>query len=244
MSTPAVPPMEAAGLSEPERIIDTFIAPSKTFNDIRRNASWWVPVVLLMIVSIALSVVIVKKVDFKEVVRDSIQNSPRASQFEQMSPEDRERAYEQGATLSRVIVYVVWLFSLVGILLTALMMIGVFNFGFGAKLDYKHCLAISAYGSLPEIVGALLFLIVILSVDPSSFNIQNPLATNIAYFFDPSNGQHYWYRMLRKIDVIRIWSLGLMALGVSKNSKVTFGAAFSAAFGVFLVVALLFSLIG
>jgi hypothetical protein len=42
---------EAAPLSEGARSVNTFIAPSKTFTDLRRNASWWGPWLLISIVS-------------------------------------------------------------------------------------------------------------------------------------------------------------------------------------------------
>jgi hypothetical protein len=42
MTAATVTPIpEPAPLSEFERIIDTFIAPSKTFTDLRRSAAWW-----------------------------------------------------------------------------------------------------------------------------------------------------------------------------------------------------------
>ena len=40
-STAVAPPM-----SEGARIINTFIAPSKTFTDLRRSAAWWAPFLL------------------------------------------------------------------------------------------------------------------------------------------------------------------------------------------------------
>lgn len=38
--------MPDTGLSEPQRLINVFIAPQSTFADLRRKASWWVPFVL------------------------------------------------------------------------------------------------------------------------------------------------------------------------------------------------------
>jgi hypothetical protein len=45
-----IPPQEPAPLSEPQRLVDVFIAPSKTFTDLRRNASWWAPFLITAIV--------------------------------------------------------------------------------------------------------------------------------------------------------------------------------------------------
>ena len=44
-------PGESAALSQMERVVDTFVAPTKTFADIRRNASWWLPFLLSILVS-------------------------------------------------------------------------------------------------------------------------------------------------------------------------------------------------
>jgi hypothetical protein len=43
------PSTEPAPLSQGARIINTFIAPSKTFTDLRRSASWWLPFLLITI---------------------------------------------------------------------------------------------------------------------------------------------------------------------------------------------------
>ena len=43
MSSAAISPTPDAPLSPVERVVDTFFAPSKTFNDLKRNQSWWVP---------------------------------------------------------------------------------------------------------------------------------------------------------------------------------------------------------
>ena len=62
-SVSAVPPGE--GLSQSSRIIDTFIAPSKTFTDINRNPSWWVPWVLMSVVSMAVRLGGDQKIGFR-----------------------------------------------------------------------------------------------------------------------------------------------------------------------------------
>ena len=39
------------GLSQIERVVDTFVAPKKTFTDILRSTSWWLPFLLLVLVT-------------------------------------------------------------------------------------------------------------------------------------------------------------------------------------------------
>ena len=59
---------QGAGLSQVERVVDTFIAPSKTFTDILRSTSWWLPFLLLVVVSLGATVVVDKQVGFERVV--------------------------------------------------------------------------------------------------------------------------------------------------------------------------------
>src|SRR5215469_4591785 len=98
MSTPpiaaSVPPNTQPaqpGLSEPARIINTFVAPSKTFLDIRRKASWWVPWLLTSIFGLGFAIVLTQKVDFDQFMRQQIAKSPRAAQFESLSQEQQEQ---------------------------------------------------------------------------------------------------------------------------------------------------------
>ena len=56
MSDPVVqsPAEVTPGLSQGQRIIDTFTAPSKTFNDIKHgNKSWWLPFVIYVVLGFA-----------------------------------------------------------------------------------------------------------------------------------------------------------------------------------------------
>ena len=78
-SVSAVPSGE--GLSQTSRIIDTFIAPSKTFTDINRSPSWWLPWVLMSI-SRGVSWSVDPKIGFQKSSRKQINRTPK--QMERM----------------------------------------------------------------------------------------------------------------------------------------------------------------
>ena len=93
MNVAATTPVpEVAPLSEGARIINTFIAPSKTFADLRRSAAWWAPYLLLFISTLLFAYVVDQKIGFHQVVENQIQASPKATQrMEQMPPDQRAR---------------------------------------------------------------------------------------------------------------------------------------------------------
>src|SRR5512135_38264 len=87
------------GLSQAARIVNTFIAPSKTFTDIKRSASWWAPFVLLAIVSYGFIAVVAQKVGWDQVTRNQIRMSPKAAErIEQLPPDQRERTMRMQTT--------------------------------------------------------------------------------------------------------------------------------------------------
>ncbi len=51
MSDTVINAEASTSLSQVERVIDTFVAPSKTFHDILRDASWWLPWLLGVLVT-------------------------------------------------------------------------------------------------------------------------------------------------------------------------------------------------
>jgi hypothetical protein len=234
-AVPATPDM-TPGLSEPERIINTFVAPGKTFADIRRNASWWVPFVIIAVVSLGFIFAIDKKIGWEQVMQNEIAKNPQAQErIEKLPPEQREQILQTQVKVSKVFAYATPAIILLSYLVMAAVLLATFNFGFGAQLRYMTSLAIVIYASLPSIVSGLLGIITVFAgVDPEGFNVRNPVATNPAYLMDPTKNK-FLYGVASAFDVVALWMIFLMALGFSSNSKVKKGAAFIAILAWFLL---------
>ena len=92
---PLMPPVAAEpagpGLSEFERVIDVFIAPSKTFADLKRKAHWWVPWLLLTLVGTAYILTIEKKIGFDAIFEARMAHAAPFFQraLDQMTPEQK-----------------------------------------------------------------------------------------------------------------------------------------------------------
>src|SRR5581483_12048442 len=98
MSTPAVAPPAGEPLSEGARVINTFIAPSKTFRDINRSAAWWLPFIIMAICSYIFVFTVDKKVGFDKVNENQIRMNQRASdQLDQLPADQRAQRMEIGA---------------------------------------------------------------------------------------------------------------------------------------------------
>lgn len=92
---PGIEPAAASpGLSQMQRVTYTFSAPSKTFDDIKRgNKSWWLPYVIMVLVSYALFAAITMKVGWAQVAENAIHLNPKSEErLAQAPPESRATA--------------------------------------------------------------------------------------------------------------------------------------------------------
>src|SRR5271165_7550932 len=97
---------EGKPLSEIERVVDTFLAPRKTFIDIRRSGSWWLPFVLMAISSFALVFVVDKKLGMEKVVENQMALSPKqAEKLDQLPPDQRAAQMQTIVKFNRVVSY-------------------------------------------------------------------------------------------------------------------------------------------
>ena len=222
------PAPETAPLSEGARIINTFIAPSKTFTDLRRSAAWWAPFLLLVVISTVFVYTAGQKIGFRKIMENQMQAQPKQqARLEQLPADQRERQMEQGAKVTEIFSYVVPIFILIFWLVLAAVMYPSFKFAAGADVNFKISLAIVVYAALPLVLKTVLSLVSVLAgMSPDSFSFQNPLATNPGYFMNPA-GSPFLYSILSAIDIFMIWTLVLTALGFTYVSKVKRGTAFA-----------------
>lgn len=209
-----------APLSEAQRLIDVFIAPSKTFSDLKRKAGWWVPWLLISAFSLLFVYAMDRQIGFDQITKTEISRSSRAEQFEKLPADQQAKQMNFSITLTRYISYGTPLVQLIAFVIIAAVLMGTFNFGAGAAVPFKIALAIVIYGSLPGIIGAVLGTASMFAgIDPAGFNVRNPIATNPAYLMDPTQNK-FLYHMASALDVIVIWSIILIAIGFACNSKV------------------------
>lgn len=239
-STATAPPP----LSEPARLINTFVAPGAAFADMRRNQSWWVPWLLISVSAIAFFAVLGQKVGFEQIARNEIQKSSRYEQFEKLPPEQRERQMQITTTMTRYIGYAAPVTTLIIFIIVAAVLMAVFNFGAGTEVSFKQALAISFYAALPMVLFYALGIVsLLIGVDPEGFNIRNPVATNPAYMMDPTQNK-FLYGLVSGLDVFAIWSIVLTGIGYASLSKLKRSTAIGIVAGIFVVYKLLAAAVG
>jgi hypothetical protein len=236
--TVAAVPDETKPLTEMERVVDTFVAPSKTFTDIRRNASWWVPWLLMSVFGLAMVFVVDKKLGMDTAYENQLKLSPKQMDKIDQLPADQKAAQMRiGATITRYFAYCSPLLTIIFVGVIAGVLMATFNFGFSAEVKFKQAMAISMYAFLPGIIRALIAMGVVGMGAAEGFTFQNMVASNLGGLVDPTSS-HFLYSVLTAIDAFNIWTLILTGIGYSCVTRVKRGTCMGVVFGWWAVVTL------
>ena len=203
-----------------QRLINMFFAPSKTFEDLKRNSSWWVPWLVTGVFTVIFGIVAVQKIDMARFIQQQIDKSPSAQKrLEQLSPEQRAQGIAIQAAFTKGVFYTYPVISLIGGLIIAAVLIVVFNFIMGAEVPFSRALAVVFYSFVPWIISSILLTVSLLvSSDPNTIDLANPMPTNPAFFMDPQ-GNKFLYAIASSIDIFKIWLVILLGLGFSVASS-------------------------
>jgi hypothetical protein len=235
MST-AVPPLDApspAGLSQAERVIDTFTAPSKTFNDIRRSSAWWMPFLITLVISFLFAFAIQSKVGWHQVMDNVIANHPaQQAQLDQLDPAQRAQRDKVTVIVYQVISYCYSILGLIIVAIVAGIFMLTYNFGLGSRTPYKQYFASYMYAGLPGALKAILIIVLLFAGGGGDkFNLENPIGTNIGFFFAHGDLPAWLHSLLTSLDIFSIWVAVLLALGLSIVCKVSRNASYAVVFG-------------
>ncbi len=243
MSDQAVQPAAEAtpGLTQWQRVVDTFTAPSKTFTDIKLgHKSWWLPFVIYVVLGFAFYGVVNSKIGMRQVVDNQVRLNPKSEErMAQLTPEQRETQMKISTTITQGVFLGGPVVLLAMGAIIALVLWGTINFGFGGRAKFGSIFTVWMYAMLPSIIKTILGIVVIyVGVAPESFNIKNFAPTNLGAFL-PTDINAALYSLATSIDVITIWSLALVGIGVAIVAGVKRSSGYISSFGWWAIVVLL-----
>lgn len=230
-------------LSEGERVADTFLAPSKTFADLHRSASWWLPCLLVLLSASLSSYFIVHKVGLAHLSENLLATMPRMQDMiANAKPADAALIREKfeknlsGQFYSTPLITIAASFAIAGLfLLTA-------NFVFGGRATYKGILATYWYSILPlTLFSLLLIALIAFGVNVETFRMTNPVGTNPGYYM-PDGTSPVLVAALSFFDIFSVWIFCLQSIGTAIAARISLGKGF-AAVGIWWVLYLVVKLI-
>jgi hypothetical protein len=208
----AAPPM-----SEASRIINVYFDPKKAFTDIAARPSWIAPVVLLIVAACAFTYTYTTHIGWEHYIRQTMENSSRA---QNLPADQRETQITQGAKFAPIFGYAgSVIFIPVAALVIGGVLLGMVKV-MGGSPTFKQMFGISAHAMLPGLISTVLAIVVMFTKNPDDFNLQNPLFFNLGALMEPPpNSGKFLYSLATSIDLFSIWTILLLAVGISVAAR-------------------------
>jgi Yip1-like protein len=222
------------GLSQGQRLINIFTAPSKTFEDIKLgHRSWWLPFIIYVVLGFAFYGVVNSKVGMRQVSENQVKLSPKTEeQMSQLTPEQREQRMKISTTITQGIFIASPVFILAMGAVISLVLLGTINFVFGGKAKFASVFAVWMYAMMPSCIKTILGIVVLFAgTAPDSFNIKNFAPTNLGAFMNPMDTNPGLYSLATSIDFVTIWTLALVGIGVAIVAGTKRTSGYIASFG-------------
>jgi hypothetical protein len=225
------------------RIIGVFFEPAKTFEDIGRRPTWFVPLLLTILAGLAFYMAYGQHVGWARFINQQMTTNPRVQQaMAQIPPDQLESRIAMQAKITGIGYYVSMFIVLpIVMLISSAVLLGMTAM-MSAGLRYKQIFAIVCFAGLPMVIKNLLSLVVVFLKNPDDFNLTNPLAFNIAAFMDPLTSSKFLYTLGAMFDLFAIWTIVLTAVGLSAaagKKRLSFGGGLFAAATPWVVFGLL-----
>ena len=230
----ASPPGGDQDQSDFWRLQGIFFEPTKTFQSISKRPSFWLPLLLTMIVAVLLWQAMPYFVDLEELFMEQARQNP---QTEGLSDEQLEQQMKFTVPLVQwvgpVVAPPVMLF-----LFAALILLMVYLTG--NETSYKQLLGVTAHCLFFQtLIGSVMILLVYsLASDPKAIDIQNPVFTNLGPLVDAKESP-ILSKLASSVDLVVWYVIYLLGLGtatVSKRMAVGTGVALVAALYIVYVI--------
>ena len=210
-------------------------APNETFASIARQPDWIVPLLIILVVSLAAGIVFAQRVDFGAPIREAME------QNKNIGPEQAERTIRIGSAVAKVLAYCSPILSVVVLLIIAAVLLLAFRL-LGGEGDFRQAFSVTLYSWMPGMIKSIIVTAIVAARGASATELATLLRSNLAFLVSAKSNP-LLFVLLAKLDIFTIWLLALLIIGFAFVSK--FSKAKSAAIVISLwVVATLFSLIG
>jgi hypothetical protein len=212
----AAPAPDAGPKPSPfQRIIGVIFSPDATFASIAKRPDWVVPLLFLLITSLAAGIIMAPRIDFGSATREAMEQQKNVPQ------EQIEKAVRLTNSFGKVATYLAPVFSLIILLIVAGVLLLAFRL-FGGEGDFKQAFSVTCYASIPTIIKSVVTLAIILAkggIIPAQA-LATLVRSNLGFLAD-YKASPMAFALLTSIDIFSIWFLVLMIIGFAYLARVS-----------------------
>ncbi|WP_290889096.1 YIP1 family protein [Arenimonas sp.] len=191
------------------QLIDIFLEPGKVFAGLKDKPSFLVPALIVLLATTASAVLYFFNVDPEWFTNYQLQaaaqemSKAELEQAKQFMPGARMMGY---ITLVTTPIFFAIIFSLAALYY---MLAGKIS---GNPTGFRHGLALSAWSSMPMVLGAVISIVGIYTSSPQS-SMESMQLLNVDPLFVQLETGHPWAMLARSFSLLNLWVWFLAALG-------------------------------
>ena len=213
-------------------LLEVLYQPGKLFQSLReRRRAWIVPLAANCVLLAIASFLVPHFIGRANLMRQQVQDL--------RIPEDKKEAAIAAAN-SPSRVYTGYVGAVVsGVLIHAVVAGMLFAFGLmtARPPGYGSMLAMVSLAFFPYwlVTTAMTALILVAAPDPSSLDVRNLIATNVASWMNRDSMPKGLYSLLSSVDVLSFAEIGLLSFGFSKLTRVNIFFGLAAVVGIWIL---------
>ena len=215
MEEQLIPPVEDdQNRTDVWRLQGIFFEPTNTFESINVRPSFWLPLVLSILIALLMWQALGYFVDLEELFIEQARAHPQAAQLTDEQLEQQIRFTIPIVQWAGPIVFpAVMLFLLAALILLMVHLSG-------SETTYKKLLGVTSHSLFVQtLVGSfLMFLVYVMADNPKAINLENPVYTNLGPLFS-SKEAPILYKIASSMDLIVWYVIYLLGLGTATVSK-------------------------
>lgn len=224
------PPAVPAKPNPVKRLGGVILAPDETLREIAARPDWLVPLVVILLVSLLTNLVALPHIDMETAFREQLEER-------RVPPEQIDKQMEGYEQIRRFFAPIGVLFLAVMALIIAAILLVAFKV-MGGEGSFRQSWSVTLYSWVPQLLKGLLVTFLIYragTVDAEE--LPALLKSNLGFLADPK-GSPLLFALLTSIDIFNIWSVILLAIGLSYAHKLSRGKAFGIVVTLWIVVIL------
>lgn len=221
---------EPPQMSEAATLLNIFIEPGKTFEDLRRKPRFIMAGLIILILATGYFFALQQKVGEENMRRETMQQLEKNSQFASLTPEQKKQSINMQMNIQK---YSGFAFP---IILIIMFLLGGLFYWLGVKVmggsaGYLQGLSVYIYSWLPPaVVASIANFIILFLKSPDEINFisgqKGLIRANPTMFFDGKDSP-VLTTLLSTIDLFAIWGLILAAIGLHIVGKISKSSAWA-----------------
>ncbi len=206
-------------------LANIWFEPARVFEQVARTPRWWIPLLLVTVAAMAFMGVFTSHVGWETFMRHELEANAR---FDSMTPEQREQVISMQMKFAPIMGFVGVPTSIAtSAIVIATVLLLVFKYLLDAACRFSQALGVVSWSMLPGLLNTAAAAAIMFALPAAEFDLKNPVGVNLGYYLGPESSA--WMKsLLTSIDFFSIWTILLLATGMSVITRKGWGASLGA----------------